>query len=88
MLHAKLLTEGSDPHATLFCADYLARTPPEEIDPPPFVTGDDLIRLGLTPGPHFKSLLDQVRDTQLNGEIQSKAEALMLAQRLRDELTP
>lgn len=87
LLHAKLLTEGTDPHATLFCADYLARTPPEEINPPPFVTGDDLIRLGLSPGPQFKSLLDQVRDAQLNGEIETKADAIALAQRLRDEST-
>lgn len=87
LLHAKLLIEGTDPHATMFCLDYLARTPAEEINPPLFVTGDNLIKLGMKPGPQFKSLLDQVRDAQLNGQIQTPAEAILLAQQLHNQLT-
>ncbi len=52
------------------------------IDPPPLVTGDDLIADGMTPSPRFKGVLDEVRDTQLEGGIRSKPEGLELARRL------
>jgi poly(A) polymerase len=59
-----------------FCEGFIARTPPEVIDPPPFVTGDDLIVMGLQPGPRFKSVLETIRDAQLNLELNSRDEAL------------
>ncbi len=80
LFHGKLLVAGADPRPALFCEEYLARTPPEVINPPLLLTGDDLILSGLKPGPHFKDILDRVRDAQLNGAIASKAEALALAQ--------
>lgn len=86
LLHVKLLAGGIDPQPVLFCEEFLTRTPLEEINPPPFVTGDDLIRLGLTPGPQFKALLDRIRDAQLNGELLTKAEALNLSAQLRDAI--
>ncbi|HEU5118423.1 MAG TPA: hypothetical protein VFT74_17555, partial [Isosphaeraceae bacterium] len=47
------------------------------INPPPLVTGHDLQkRLGLDPGPHFKQILEAVREAQLERVISSKAEAL------------
>ena len=61
-----------------FCEDFLARTPMEVIDPIPFVTGDDLIALGLKPGPRFKSVLVSIRDAQLNLQIVSREEAIGL----------
>ncbi|XAM00732.1 CCA tRNA nucleotidyltransferase [Phycisphaeraceae bacterium D3-23] len=48
--------------------------------PAPFVTGDDLIALGLKPGPHFKTLLDQTYDAQLEGRVKTKQEARTFAQ--------
>ncbi|MGQ0603177.1 MAG: CCA tRNA nucleotidyltransferase [Anaerolineales bacterium] len=36
-------------------------------------TGDDLIALGLTPGPHFKELLWSLRAARLDGEVVDKA---------------
>jgi tRNA nucleotidyltransferase/poly(A) polymerase len=45
------------------------------IDPPCFFTGEDLIRMGHRPGPMFKTILDDVRDKQLDGELASSAEA-------------
>lgn len=47
--------------------------------PTPLITGDDLIRLGLTPGPQFKQLLDWVYDAQLEGAIETVSEAEQLA---------
>ncbi|HEY1188041.1 MAG TPA: CCA tRNA nucleotidyltransferase, partial [Gemmata sp.] len=40
-----------------FCERVLRDTPPGELNPPPVLTGEDLIRRGLAPGPTFKRLL-------------------------------
>jgi poly(A) polymerase len=65
-----------------FVEHYRRETPPDEINPPPLISGSDLIALGLCPGPRFQELLEQVRDAQLNGEIATQQEAINLAQRL------
>ncbi len=65
----------------IFCEEYLRTTPPEVINPPPLITGKDLIDRGLKPGPEFKNLLETIRDAQLNGEIQTPEEALALIQK-------
>jgi len=57
----------------------------EEVKPMPLVTGDDLIRMGLTPGPLFREILDQVYDAQLEGRATSKEEAAALARRIADQ---
>jgi len=48
----------------------------EPLIPPPLVTGRDLIRLGLTPGPQFKELLEAVQNEQLEGRILDREPAL------------
>ncbi len=53
-----------------------------ELAPTPLITGEDLIRIGLTPGPEFRRILDAVYDTQLEGGINDRDEALALAQAL------
>lgn len=86
-VRVRLLAEEADLHPVLFCEEYLRSTPPEEIDPPPLLTGQDLIRHGLRPGKAFKSLLDIVRDAQLDGTIHTAAEAMTLVeQRLQRDL--
>jgi poly(A) polymerase len=50
--------------------------------PAPLVTGDDLVALGLSPGPRFKTVLDAVYDLQLNGALAGRAEALEAAKSL------
>jgi tRNA nucleotidyltransferase/poly(A) polymerase len=74
----------NDPNdeAPRFCRERLA-WPAERLNPPPLVDGADLIRHGLTPGPQFSALLEQIRDAQLSGEIATLDEALALADRLR-----
>lgn len=66
-----------------FCRSFLAKTPPERINPDALVTGDDLIQLGMSPGAGFKGLLDAVRDAQLDERIATREEALELVDRLR-----
>lgn len=67
-----------------WCRAKLAE-PPSVLNPPPLLTGEDLIRHGVPPGPLYSTLLRQVRDAQLDGEIHTQAEALALVDRLRDE---
>lgn len=47
----------------------------DQFNPPYFLTGEDLIRLGLKPSPEFKNLIQQVRDRQLEGNLDSRAAA-------------
>jgi len=55
---------------------------PADIDPPPLVTGDDLLNMGLKPGPQLKELLEAARTAQLNGEVRTADESRTLVQRL------
>ena len=48
----------------------------EPIIPPPLVRGDDLIALGLKPGPKFREILDAVETGQLEGTLRTSEEAL------------
>lgn len=60
----------------------LEELPPADISPPRLLTGHDFIALGVSPGPHLGSLLEALREAQLNGQIQTREEALSLASRL------
>jgi tRNA nucleotidyltransferase/poly(A) polymerase len=73
---------GPADRALEFCRERLG-WPPERLNPPPFVSGADLIEHGLVPGPQFTGLLESIRDAQLNGEIHNRDEALVLLDRLR-----
>jgi poly(A) polymerase len=53
-----------------------ASIPPEEVAPPPFVTGDDLIAAGLEPGPRFREILDRLYDEQLDNQLTSRDQAI------------
>lgn len=55
-----------------------------EFNPPPLLTGQDLIRLGFKPGPRFKQVLDDVRDAQLNALISTGDEAETMARAILD----
>lgn len=48
----------------------------EPLIPPPLVTGRDLIKLGLEPGPHFKEILEAVQTEQLEGRLADRRGAL------------
>ena len=48
----------------------------EPIIPPPLVRGDDLIALGLKPGPKFGEILEAVETRQLEGTLRTRDEAL------------
>lgn len=50
--------------------------------PAPLVDGDDLLRLGVEPGPEMGRLLEAIETAQLAEEISGREEALALAERL------
>ena len=48
----------------------------EPIIPPPLFTGNDLIALGMKPGPKFGEILEAIETRQLEGTLRSREEAL------------
>ncbi|MFM7150059.1 MAG: hypothetical protein ACKO23_09480, partial [Gemmataceae bacterium] len=50
--------------------------------PPPLLTGNDLLAMGLAQGPQFKLLLERVREAQLEQVIQTPDEAATLVRQL------
>ena len=70
--------------AAAHCRTLLAR-PRAEVDPPPLLTGDDLLAQGIPAGPQYRTLLQRLRAAQLDGQIGTKAEALATVDRWRAE---
>jgi poly(A) polymerase len=73
-------------HGDLENYDFLRRKAAEfaaePIIPPPLLTGNDLISLGMRPGPRFGELLEAVQTAQLEGEIKTREAALRLVRKL------
>jgi poly(A) polymerase len=88
LLRARLLSEGGSLAPVEFLEEFLARTPVEQLNPPPLISGADLIALGLTPGPRFEVILNSVRDAQLSGDLSSRDDAQEMARRLALGGTP
>ncbi len=80
-VEARRRAAGSSLEEIAWCRAMLGR-PREEIDPPPLLTGDDLIQHGVVQGPSYRDLLARVRNAQLDGEIDTTADALALVDRL------
>jgi poly(A) polymerase len=60
----------------------LARIADEPLVPPRLITGNDLIALGLRPGPRIGEILRSVEDARLEGRVRTRDEALALARTL------
>jgi poly(A) polymerase len=73
---ADALASTGDTQHVDYCQYYLRNQPDGPINPPPLVTGHDLVRHGLKPGPRFAELLERIRELQLDRQLQSKREAL------------
>ena len=81
-LHEAASPSGSDEVA--YCRRLLEQ-PRQQLDPPPLLSGDDLLAHGVPSGPQYRMLLRRVRDAQLDEEIHTKDEALALVDRLMKE---
>lgn len=77
------LVETASPtgeQAAAHCRQLLTQ-PRETLDPPPLLTGNDLLASGIPSGPRYKILLERIRDAQLDGIVHTKAEALAMVQK-------
>jgi poly(A) polymerase len=80
-LHEALATaNGRDTSGLAHCRELL-KLPANELDPPPLLTGDDLIAARVPRGKHYQWLLEAVRDAQLEKRITTKEEALTLVKK-------
>jgi poly(A) polymerase len=59
-----------------FLKEKAAEFASEPIIPPPLVKGDDLIAMGMKPGPRFGEILEAVQTRQLEGALREREEAL------------
>jgi poly(A) polymerase len=59
-----------------FCRRAMTTMAIDEIRPPRLVGGNDLIAMGLTPGPEFKRILADVEDQHLDGVLVTREEAI------------
>ncbi|MGO9810577.1 MAG: CCA tRNA nucleotidyltransferase [Isosphaeraceae bacterium] len=73
---ADALASTGDTEHVDYCAYYIEHQPAGPINPPPLLTGHDLVRHGLEPGAHFAVILETIREAQLEGKVSSKREAL------------
>ena len=82
---ADALAAGRSVDHVEYCEFLLREWTAEDLNPPPLLTGHDLTRHGLEPGPIFKRLLDAVREAQLEGTVKTAKEALDLVDRRLEE---
>ncbi len=71
-----------------FIERFLEDTPAEQFRPAKLVTGNDVLRLGVRSGPLVGRILAAVEEAQLNGEISTREEAILLVgDKLRELLS-
>ncbi len=79
---AEAAATGRDTSHIEHCRGRLS-LPADELNPPPLISGDDLIRHGVPRGKHYQRLLEAVRDAQLEKSIVTQQQALKLVDELR-----
>ncbi len=63
----------------VFLQQAQAAMPPEVSAPPPLITGDDLLALGMTGGPAMGTVLREARELQLEEKLRTRDEAMAWA---------
>lgn len=84
---ARLAAAGKPSDAFREISTRAAALRPEEVAPPPLLTGHDLADMGLPQGPIYKKILERVYYAQLNGELQDASAARALATALASEFS-
>jgi poly(A) polymerase len=75
LLRARAAEAAGDAAAAAWLTAQVAR-PREELDPPPLLTGRDLLAAGVPEGPALGATLARIRAIQLDGVISTRDEAL------------
>ena len=81
-LHGEATGLGREHYA--FARHRLKRYSREDLFPARLLTGDDLIALGMAPGPEFGRLLDALETAQLEGRVTTRDQALALVRASND----
>jgi poly(A) polymerase len=79
---ADLSAAGERTSAVLFCRECLSTPASWELNPPPLITGADLIAHGVPKGKVYQYLLEQVRDAQLVRRAANREQALAIVDEL------
>ncbi len=79
---AIVAAEGSD-SAGVELARTALRWPADRLDPPPLLRGDDLVNHGIPAGPAYRSILQAIREAQLDGKITTPDQAIAALDDLR-----
>jgi poly(A) polymerase len=80
------LSSNNDLRTYEFCQKKLKEFRQKSMRPPHLISGKDLIRLGFTPGPVFKQVLEFIEDAQLEGTVSTKKEAINLVKEIQETL--
>jgi len=80
--HADCMSSHGELDNYHFIKEKLTDFKAEEIKPDPLITGKDLIKLGLKPGPTFGKILGEIYDLQLEDKITTREEALETAREM------
>jgi poly(A) polymerase len=80
---ADALAWGRSTDHVEYCEQLLRDWSAEDLNPAPVITGHDLMRLGIPPGPLYKRLLEAVREAQLEGTVKTTRDALDLVAHLQ-----
>jgi len=81
---ALVILEAADPDVAGGVQDRFQELVRTGLAPSPLITGDDLIDIGLSPGPAFGGVLDAVYDAQLEGGLRDRDEAMALARAISE----
>ncbi len=73
-IHA--VAAGQDPVGFRYASRKRSEWSDEQIWPQPLITGNDLISMGLSPGPRFKDILTRIEDEQLEGRLMTREQAM------------
>jgi len=65
-----------------FLKQQLDTMTPEQINPPSLINGHDLQKMGVLPGKQMGRILEAVKIAQLEGHVQTRHEAQVLAKKL------
>ncbi|HUW83723.1 MAG TPA: CCA tRNA nucleotidyltransferase [Phycisphaerae bacterium] len=84
LVRARLLAEDRPLACYRSLRRRAAAIPPEAVEPVPFVNGNDLVAMGMTPGPAFSRLLHAVYRAQLNEQVRTRSQAVTLLRRLAE----
>jgi poly(A) polymerase len=85
---ADALAAGRSTQHVDYCEQLLEQWTDADLNPPPVLTGADLLGRGYKAGPLFKRLLDAVREAQLDGTVNTKEQAWELVERIIRQSEP